>query len=187
MRTKTPADDELLAALPIYVDDTLVDPAATDDDLHLPDVRRLARELCDLPAVAPWTHPDPRPEPPRSPMRSQRLSSTFVRMVELDATRLRSLPDWWRKRARAERLRPTRRLSLDAPDPAPGNCWQARGELRPLLHAGAVPVTLTLWPHIEGWTKLTLDPLRRVHARSPYFEAGHSALDVLTCWLVHEL
>jgi hypothetical protein len=140
-----------------------------------------------MPALAPWTHPDPRPEPPRASVRSQRLSTTFVRMIELDATRLRSLPDWWHNRAGAEPLRPTRRLSLDPPELTPGDCWRGHGALRPLLHATSIPVVLTLWPHIDGWTRLTLDPQRRVSAGALYFNPGHRALDVLTDWLVNEL
>ena len=186
MRTKT-SFDEILEPLPVYADDVgMVNPEPVDT-LHLPDVRRLAREVGELPALAPWTHPDSRPEPPRGSVRSQRLSTTFVRMIEVDASRLRSLPEWWRTRAGGEPLRPTRRVSLDAPVLTPGNCWRGQGMLRPMLHATTVPVVLTLWPHIEGWTRLTLDPQRRVAASALYFNPGHRALDVFTHWLVTEL
>ena len=186
MRTKA-SFDEILEPLPVYADGVGAVGPEPVDVLHLPDVRRLAREVGDISALAPWTHPDSRPEPPRASVRSQRLSTTFVRMIELDATRLRSLPEWWRTRAGAEPLRPTRRLSLDPPVLVPGNCWRASGALRPLLHATSVSVVLTLWSHIEGWTRLTLDPQRRVGAGALYFNPGHRALDVFVDWLTIEL
>jgi len=186
VRTKA-AFDEILEPLPVYADDAgVIDPEPVDV-LHLPDVRKLARDVGEISALAPWTHPDSRPEPPRAPARSQRLSTTFVRMVELDASRLRALPEWWRERAGAEPLRPTRRLSLDVPQPTPGSSWRGNGALRPLLHATTVPVVLTLWPHINGWTRLTLDPQRRVAASALYFNPGHRALDIFIDWLTTEL
>ena len=46
--------------------------------------------------------------------------------------------------------------------------------LRPL------PMDLSLWRHLDTWTKLTLEPRRRVYVKSFYFDAGHHFLDSLT-------
>ena len=50
-----------------------------------------------------------------------------------------------------------------------------------------MPMELSLWRHLGGWTKLTLEPQRRVYIKGSYFDTGHRALNVLCNQLVREL
>jgi len=54
-----------------------------------------------------------------------------------------------------------------------------RGALRSPGRARAVPIELLLWPHLEAWTKLALEPQRGVSLGRRYFTNGHRVLDVL--------
>jgi hypothetical protein len=62
-----------------------------------------------------------------------------------------------------------------------------RAALRGLRQVRPMPMELSLWRHLGGWTKLTLEPQRRVYIKSVYFDTGHSALDVLCGRLIREL
>jgi hypothetical protein len=135
--------------------------------------RATVERLHDVPQLAPWTRPDPRPlEAPRP------NPSAFVRMVELDAARLALLPDWWQQRAHNGRLWLTRRFAMGRPHQL-GGTWTFAGQLRSAFGVRAIPFELTLWRQLDGWTRLHLQPERRVIIPVRYFREGHRALDLL--------
>jgi hypothetical protein len=175
---------------PLPVDDgygTQLAPVAvalnlTDDLL---DAGRLTlAHLQDVAALAPWTHTDDRPEL-RDTVHPNR-SSTFVRMVAFDASRLTALPAWWQRRARRDRVRVTRRFSIEQPHQVDAT-WRLGGQLRSIRGLRSIPFELALWRHLDGWTMLNLQPHRRVYVGSRYFHEGHRALDILIDWLNVEL
>jgi hypothetical protein len=120
-------------------------------------------------------------EPPR------RLTSAFSRLTTLHPTQLADLPAWWSRRAHDGRVRATRRLTLEAPVRRASGTWQMRGRLRRSWVGREVSVDLELWPFLGAWTKLTLEPQRRVHVGRRYFRNGHRALDALTARLSAEM
>jgi hypothetical protein len=65
--------------------------------------------------------------------------------------------------------------------------WRAPGRLRSPLLVRSIPVELLLWPYVGGWTRMSLEPQRAVHASRFYFRRGHRVLDALTRRLVTEL
>jgi hypothetical protein len=48
-------------------------------------------------------------------------------------------------------------------------------------------VELQLWPRLGAWTKVSMQPQRRVHVGRRYFRLGHWALDGLIERLEQEL
>ena len=50
-----------------------------------------------------------------------------------------------------------------------------------------IPVELLLWPRLGAWTKVCLEPQRRVRLGRRYFSNGHRAIDALTARLNTEL
>jgi hypothetical protein len=104
---------------------------------------------------------------------------TFTRMLDVTPERLARLPRWWSSAARRGRVRLTRRLTLDAPRPLPGGGWRMLGSLRRTIITPAARFELTLWPHLGRYTKLSLEPRRRVHAGRRWFRRGHRGLDRL--------
>lgn len=103
----------------------------------------------------------------------------FTRMLDVTPERLERLPRWWESVARRGHVRLTRRLILEAPRPLPGGGWRMRGSLRRALITPAARFELTLWPHLGRYTKLSLEPRRRVHAGRRWFRRGHKGLDRL--------
>lgn len=106
-------------------------------------------------------------------------SPTFTRMLDVTPERLERLPRWWASAAQRGRVRLTRRLTLEKPRPLPGGGWRMRGSLRRALITPAARFELTLWPHLGRYTKLSLEPRRRVHAGRRWFRRGHQGLDRL--------
>jgi hypothetical protein len=154
---RTALDDDVLEALPVE---------------RLPLVERTVSHAVVAPA-------------PLSPRRQ--TSATFTRLTALPPDLLPELPDWWRARARDARVRATRHLVLDAPQRERSGTWRMYGSLRsPWLRRG-IDVELQLWPRLGAWTKVSMQPRRRVHIGRHYFRVGHRALDALTERLGDEL
>src|SRR5262249_25336669 len=154
---RTAPDDELLEALPVQ----RVEPDGWV--AHRADV---------APAPAP---------PPRQ------SSATFTRLTALNPALLAGLPEWWGKRAGETRVRATRRLDLDAPQRDSSGTWRMYGWLRSPWLRRPIGVELQLWPRLGAWTKLSMQPQRRVRIGRRYFRTGHRALDALTERLDAEL
>lgn len=106
-------------------------------------------------------------------------NAAFTRMLDLTPDQLALLPRWWEVAARRGRVRLTRRLTLETPRAMPGGGWRMRGSLRRAVVAPAARFDLTLWPHLGRYTKLSLEPRRRVHAGRRWFRRGHEGLDRL--------
>jgi hypothetical protein len=117
----------------------------------------------------------------------RRLTSTFSRLTTLHPAQLEQLPGWWTRHARDGRVRVTCRLTLEAPENGASDMWQMRGWLRRSRVGRRIRVDLQMWPVLGAWTKLTLEPQRRVHLGLRYFRTGHRALDDLTARLGREL
>jgi len=124
---------------------------------------------------------DSAPAPPR------RSSATFTRLTTLHPALLARLPDWWCTRARDARVRATRRLDLEAPRRDPSGTWRMDGRLRSPWLGRPIGVELQLWPRLGEWTKVSMQPRRRVHVGRRYFRIGHRVLDSLTDRLDAEL
>ena len=191
MRTK-PSYDELLEPLPVVVDGVTVAPVwahtrLTDVGPHTFEaVDAVCTRILETPglaALAPWLGP-------RSPVPEARVPTpptTFSRIFELHPVRLESLPGWWEQHARNERVMIGRRLSLGPPRRIADCVWTMRASLRGRWQLRPLPMELSLWRHLGGWTKVTLEPQRRVYVKGLYFNTGHRALDVLCDQLVREL
>ena len=61
------------------------------------------------------------------------------------------------------------------------------GRLRSPYSMRSIPVELVLWAHLGTWTRLCLEPQRRVHVGRAYFRKGHRVLDALSARLISEL
>jgi hypothetical protein len=125
------------------------------------------------------------PMPP-SPVSTARLSATFTRIVDMHPARLVSLVPWWSAAARHGTLR-VKCLMLETPRVDASGVVHLQGRFRGSWFGPATPVELTLWPWLGEWTKLSLEPRRRVAMTRGYFRRGHRALDVLADRLAKEL
>jgi hypothetical protein len=123
--------------------------------------------------------PAPRPQ--------RQSSATFTRLTTLPPALLDELPAWWHTRARDARVHATRRLDLDAPQRDRSGTWRMHGCLRSPWFRRAIGVELQLWPRLGAWTKVSMQPQRRVRVGRRYFRVGHRALDALTERLGSEL
>ena len=196
MRTKPPPD-ELLEPLPVVVDGVTVGPvwaayARADSRSHTDaaHVYEAVDAVCarivetrGLGALAPWLGPNSptlEARPPTPP-------TTFSRIFELQPAHLAALPEWWEQNARNERVTIAHRLVLQAPRYATHGVWTMPAVLRGPGQVRPVHMELSLWRHLSGWTKLTLEPRRRVYVKAFYFDAGHRALDALCDRLVRDL
>jgi hypothetical protein len=121
-----------------------------------------------------------------APARS-RTPATFTRLTTLHPARLAGLPEWWRRQGRDARTQAARRLVLDTPECEGSGTWLMRGSLRSAWLGRRIPVELQLWPRFGAWTKVSLQPRRRVHVGWRYFRNGHRALDELAARLNSEL
>jgi hypothetical protein len=191
VRTK-PSYDELLEPLPVEVDGVTVAPVWAHTRLTdvAPDSFEAVDAVCakiletpGLAGLAPWL--GPRPPMPES--RTPTLPTTFSRIFELHPVQLELLPGWWEQHARNERVTIARRLSLGRPRRIADGVWTTRASLCGPWQMRPMPMELSLWRHLGGWTKLTLEPQRRVYIKSFYFDTGHRALDVLCGRLIREL
>jgi hypothetical protein len=108
-------------------------------------------------------------------------------MIPLPARGLESLGEWWRRRARDDRVEVAGRLVLEAPRRDPAGAWRVRGLLRNPTRTRWIPVELLLWPRFDAWTKLSVEPQRGVRVGRRYFANGHRVLDVLCGELVRDL
>jgi hypothetical protein len=192
MRRKTSIDDEVLEPLSVWDDGVAVEPSMASDEP--PVDRALVRECveavltvlgdrAETRAQPPWTSLEPQPPVVRTPT----SRSTFSRMICVRRAQLGSLPDWWRRNTSGGRVRVTRRLSLAEPRLATGGVWRTAGRLRSPWSLRAIPVELLLWPHLDSWTKVLLEPQRPTHVGRRYFRRGHEVLDTLGARLVNEL
>jgi hypothetical protein len=169
-------DDDVLEPLPVYEDGVAVPPAPVSVERRLATLLRPRRERTEtestiIPSMA---------EAPR-------FSATFTRLANLHPALLADLPNWWGRRARGARLRVTRQLVLEAPMFESSGTWRLRGSLRSPWLQRRIPVELQLWPRFGAWTKVCLEPQRRVHLGRRYFSNGHRAIDALTARLNTEL
>jgi hypothetical protein len=108
-------------------------------------------------------------------------------MIALRAGLLDYLPEWWRQRARNERVAIERRLFLEQPERSRTDTWRMSGSLRRPRHPRSIPFELLLWPRFDAWTKLSLEPQRGVRVGCRYFANGHHALDALSAELIRGL
>ena len=76
---------------------------------------------------------------------------------------------------------------LEAPRRDPAGVWRVRGRLRNPTRTRWIPVELLLWPRLDAWTKLSVEPQRGVRVGRRYFANGHRALDMLCAELVRDL
>ena len=184
-------DDDVLEPLPVYEDGVPVSPAPTASRRRLGVALRPRRDADAGAGEIPdpgrraweWSAPD------ESPARAAgaTFSATFTRLTELHPARLADLPDWWRRRADDARVRVTRQLVLEAPRFESNGTWRLHGSLRSPWLRRRIPVELHLWPRLGAWTKVSLEPQRRVRLGRRYFSNGHRALDALTDRLHSEL
>jgi len=123
----------------------------------------------------------------QEPPLPRRSPATFTRLTTLHPALLAGLPEWWRDRACDARVGVTRGLVVDPPECEGGGTWHMRGRLRSAWLRRPIPVELQMWPRLGSWTKVSLQPQRRVHLGRRYFRMGHRALDALTECLDSEL
>jgi hypothetical protein len=188
-------DAESLEALPVYVDGVAVAPVPTspvEDAYVMPNAHEVAGALratiAEAPFVMtlpPWSN-DARNTFAARPRAASFLSG-FSRMIPLPARGLESLGEWWRRRARDDRVEVAGRLVLEEPRRDAGGMWRIRGRLRNPMRTRWIPVELLLWPRLDAWTKLSVEPQRGVRVGRRYFANGHRALDVLCSDLVRDL
>ena len=194
MRKPAPDDSDLLEPLPIYVDGVAIAPVYASSGSYAA-ASMHAREIIEatpaaiaeplaVHAIPPWA----RAERPMEPsVHISRFVGTFNRMIALRADRLDYLPDWWRQRARNERVEIAGRLFLEQPQRDRGGTWRMPGSLRRPRHPRSIPFELLLWPRFDTWTKLSFEPRRGVRVGRRYFANGHEALDALRAELIHGL
>jgi len=140
----------------------------------------------DPPAVRtlpPWT---PMPDATVVSLQSS-LRSSFSRMFGLRPAQLVALDEWWSYRQLGGRVAIGRRLVLEEPRRTNGGAWRITGRLRAPLRARSIPIEIALWPRLDAWTKLSVEPQRGVHVSRRYFRSGHRVLDRFCTELMHEL
>lgn len=172
--------DDVLEPLPVYEDGVPVPPAPVGVERRLATLLRPRRERAASSEAPESTVMLNVTEAPR-------FSATFTRLANLHPALLADLPNWWSRRAHDARLRVTRQLVLEAPKFESNGTWRLRGSLRSPWLRRRIPVELQLWPRLGEWTKICLEPQRRVRLGRRYFGNGHRALDTLTARLNAEL
>jgi hypothetical protein len=105
----------------------------------------------------------------------------------LHPSQLEHLGDWFETNAYDGEMRIVRRLVLRRPRIDRAGTWRMPGELRSPWRARSIPIELVLWPRLDAWTRLSLEPQRGVHVGRRYFRSGHRVLDVLCGRLIREL
>jgi hypothetical protein len=196
VRPKAPRDDDLLEVLeplPLLVDGLWMPPVHVAGERRVLDigaelratieaVRDVIAETPSARSLPPWTQPHSAPA-----RRATSFPASFARMVPLRPSRLEGLPAWWRDHARGERVEVASRLVLEEPRREPLGLWRIRASLRSPWRPRSIPVELWLWPRLNAWTKLVLEPHRDVHVGRRYFSSGQRVLDVLCSRLIREL
>jgi hypothetical protein len=189
-----PGDDEVLEPLPVDVDGVEVAPVRADPEIRLADIVPRPHEIVDAVKAALSETADGREgsawsmlSPPAAPVKSATFLAAFTRMTTVHPAQLDGLEEWWKARARDDRVEIAHRLVLEEPHRDTGGTWRVRGRLRSPWRARSIPVEVLLWPRLGSWTKLTVEPQRGVHVSRRYFRSGHRVLDVLTDLLRREL
>jgi hypothetical protein len=180
-------DPDLLEPLGVDVGGVIVAPEPVAHELHVRDLVPTRHEVVEAiratvsdaqaaRALTPWLSapPDVRPAPAK-------YSASFFRMLALSPAGLDELPAWWRAHAEHGRVVIARNLWIGEPCLRPPRTWCLPGRLR------GIAVDVLLWPHLGIWTKLSVEPRRRVRTGRRYFRRGHRALDVLGDRLIREL
>jgi hypothetical protein len=192
VRTQAP-DDDVLEPLPVFIDGVAFAPiyARREAGVDAPSPPAAVVEAT-AGTIAPVLAVREIPLWSGSELRSKgsvQVASiaTFSRLIALRASDLDSLPDWWRLRAAGEQVEIARRLFLSEPQRLRVATWRMRGWLLSPWLGRSIPVELWLWPRLEAWAKLTLEPRRSVQVGRRYFRRGHQVLDALCAELVHEL
>jgi hypothetical protein len=189
MRAQDP-DDGGLEALAVLVDGverppvpaSRHDPAGSRALAELDRALRTTRADASPFGATPWRT---AAAPPGEP--GTRAVAAFSRMIGLEPPRLRTLAEWWRRQAAGGGVRVGRVLVLEEPRSLPGGGWRIGGRLRVPGRARPVPVELLLWPRLDRWTRLHVEPQRGVRAGRRYFARGQRALDALCRRLDAEL
>jgi hypothetical protein len=133
--------------------------------------------------LPPW-----RNKPPDAPAgRLTGAAGAFTRTFALEPGRPGSLPAWWRERQRDERVEVGSRLFFGEPIAELLGVWRMGGSLQHPRSRRQIPVELWLWPHLDAWTMLELEPMQEVHPGHRYYSRGQRALDVLCSRLIREL
>ena len=133
--------------------------------------------------LPPWNY-----EPAFTPALHQTsFLGAFTRMVALHPARLDSLPAWWRQHAHGERTAIASRLLLEEPRSEGPGLWRIAGSLRSPGRRRSIPIDLWLWPRLDVWTMLELEPKQPVRVGHRYFSSGQRVLDVLCGRLIREL
>ena len=175
MRTRHLDDDDLLEPLPL-------------DDAPAPAVVEAVRTTIEHARVIrsqpPWSY-DVQRQALASPTTS--YLAAFSRMIALHPSQLLHLGEWFERNERDRHMQIERRLTLASPRVDAGGTWRMRGVLRSPWRARAIPIELVLWPRLDAWTRLSLEPQRGVHVGRRYFRSGHRVLDVLCSRLIREL
>jgi hypothetical protein len=193
VRIQAPDDDDLLEPLPIYVDGVAIAPVYASSgscaaSMHAHEILEATPAAIAQPLAIYAIPPSARSERPlEASVHIARFVSTFSRMIALRAGLLDYLPEWWRQRARHERVAIEGRLFLEQPERSRTDTWRMPGSLRRPRHPRSVPFELLLWPRFDAWTKLSLEPQRGVRVGRRYFANGHQALDALCAELIHGL
>jgi hypothetical protein len=191
-------DGDQLEPLPVWVDGIECAPVSADAPLIVPRPSRTSRPsgrevagavastLGDAPcvrAMTPWSS-----TPPLPPVTPTHFIAAFSRMIALHPEQLASLPEWWHaNHCKTGIAVIARRLAIEEPRRDAGGTWRMRGRLRSPWRARTIPVELLLWPRLDAWTRMSLEPRRGVHVGRLYFSSGHRVLDVLSERLIREL
>jgi hypothetical protein len=197
VRLKAPQNDDLLEVLeqlPLLVGGVWVPPMHAARERRVVDVgaevratieavRAVIAETPSVRSLPPWSCA--RPYVPA--LRATSFPSTFARMVALHPARLEALPAWWRDHKRGECVEIASRLLLEEPRQERLGLWRICGSLRSPWRMRSIPVELWLWPRLNAWTKLALEPHRDVHVGRRYFSTGQRVLDELCGRLINEL
>lgn len=189
VRAQSPEDDGL-EALSVCVDgvEHRPEPAAHDAPAYvMPDAQEvidaLRATIAEGPlvlALPPWSYDRPSTVPLPRP-------ASFNRMIPLPARSLELLADWWERRARHDRVEVAGRLVLEEPCRGESGVWRVRGRLRSRTHTRWIPVEVWLWPRLDAWTRLNVEPQRGVRISRRYFASGHRVLDLWCRDLVRDL
>jgi hypothetical protein len=176
VRTKHLDDDALLEPLPV---DDVPPPAVVVEA-----VRATLEESRVIRSQPPWSY-DVQRQALASPTTS--YLAAFSRMIALHPSQLSHLGEWFERNERDGYMQIVRRLTLGHPRVDASGTWRLRGVLRSPWRARAIPIELVLWPRLDAWTRLSLEPQRGVHVGRRYFRSGHRVLDVLCNRLIREL
>ena len=175
----------------MVVDGIEVAPQPVAAEVHVPPahvwldaMRDVLTEATNVRMQSPWAETAPAPSVVRP---GGKFRSSFHRMIAVRPAQLEALPRWWAVRACEGRVTIGRRLALEEPRPSPAPVWCIPARLRSPFRLRSIPVEFWLWPHLDAWSKLAVEPQRGVRGGRRYFASGHRVLDQLTDTLIIEL